>query len=115
MRSFLHRHRSALICIAGVALLRAVFVCATRADPVFRVPYLDGAFYHTWARSLAAGQGDFRGPYFLAPLYPHAVSWLYRLFGPDPFVVRVAQSLLGVVDAALVLVLGLRLFGRTAG
>ena len=115
MRGFLHRHRGALICIAGVALLRAVFVCTTRADPVFRVPYLDGAFYHTWARSLAAGQGDFRGPYFLAPLYPHCLSWLYRLFGPDPFVVRAAQSLLGVVDAALVLVLGQRLFGRMAG
>src|SRR5262245_61738856 len=101
--------------VAAVVLQRILFVATTRDDPVFRVPYLDGAFYHVWARSLAEGRGDFEGPYFLGPLYPYALALLYRGFGSDPFVVRVAQSILGVADVALVYALGSRLFGFTAG
>lgn len=101
--------------VAAVTVARAAFVATTRDDPLFRVPYLDGAFYHVWARSLAEGRGDFVGPYFLGPLYPHAVAMLYRLFGPEAFGVRVAQSALGVLDVGLVLVLGRRLFGALAG
>jgi 4-amino-4-deoxy-L-arabinose transferase-like glycosyltransferase len=101
--------------VAAVALQRIVFVATTRHDPVFRVPYLDGAFYHVWARSLAEGRGDFQGPYFLGPLYPHALALLYRGFGADPFVARVVQSILGISDVALVYALGSRLFGFTAG
>jgi tetratricopeptide (TPR) repeat protein len=102
-------------CIALVLVLRVVLLLATRDDPVFRVPYLDGAFYHTWARSLAAGQGDFEGPYFLGPLYPRFLSLLYGLAGPDPWVVRLVQTLFGGLDAVFVLCLGRRLFGTNAG
>ncbi|MFQ5599328.1 MAG: tetratricopeptide repeat protein [Candidatus Krumholzibacteriia bacterium] len=105
----------AAACVGVAVVVRAVFVLATRDDPVFRVPYLDGAFYHAWARSLAEGRGDFQGPYFLGPLYPHALSWLYRVTGPEPFAVRVLQSALGVLGVALVLALGRRLFGNLAG
>jgi 4-amino-4-deoxy-L-arabinose transferase-like glycosyltransferase len=115
MRSWVRRERFALTVIALTALGRAAFIGATRDDPLFHVPYLDGAFYHVWARSLAEGLGDFQGPYFLAPLYPHALSWLYRLFGADPFVARVAQSLLGVGDVALLYVVARSLFGVLAG
>ena len=74
MPRFLRRHRGACLLIAGTDLLRGAFLWATRDDAVFRVPYLDGAFYQSWARSLAAGHGDFQGPYFLPPLYPQAMS-----------------------------------------
>lgn len=100
---------------AFAAVLRLVFVLATRTDPVFRIPYLDGAFYHVWARSLAAGRGDFDGPYFLGPLYPYFVSGLVRLFGPDPIAVRLVQSLFGVACAVVVFALGRRCAGRRAG
>src|SRR6185436_16131929 len=102
-------------CIAAATLLRAVFLITTRHDPAFSIPDLDEAFYHLWARSLAERQGDFQGPYFVGPLYPHAVSWLYRLFGPDPFAVRVVQGVFGVAVVALVWSLGRRLFGGAAG
>jgi tetratricopeptide (TPR) repeat protein len=101
--------------VAAAALAHFGFLVATRADPVFRVPYLDGAFYHTWARSLAEGRGDFQGPYFLGPLYPYALSLLYRLFGPEPMAARAVQSVLGVLDAWLVLQLGRHVFGTAAG
>lgn len=101
--------------LAGVAIARGAFLLATWNDPVFRVPYLDGAFYDTWARSLAAGHGDFQGPYFLGPLYPYFVALLYRLGGADVHVVRVAQTGLGFLSAVLVWSLGRTLFGRAAG
>ncbi|UCE02083.1 MAG: tetratricopeptide repeat protein [Candidatus Latescibacterota bacterium] len=115
MRSWVRRERFALTLVALAAVGRAACIGATHDDPLFRVPYLDGAFYHVWARSLAQGVGDFQGPYFLAPLYPHALSWLYRLFGADPFVARVAQSVLGVVDVALLYLVARHLFGVLAG
>ncbi len=114
MHSSLQRERGMVLCVAAAAALRAFCVVLTRNDPVFRVPYLDSAFYHTWARSLAEGRGDFQGPYFLGPLYPHVLSWLYRIFSADPFVVRLFQSALGVVDVALVYVLARHLGGGTA-
>jgi len=104
-----------ILVVAFAALQRLAFLLVTRNDPVFRVPYLDGAFYHGWARSLAAGQGDFRGPYFLGPLYPHAVSLLYRVASADPGIVRVAQSAIGVASTGLVYSLAARSFGVRAG
>jgi len=106
---------SCMLVVAFAALQRVVFLLVTRGDPVFQVPYLDGAFYHGWARSLAAGQGDFRGPYFLGPLYPHFVGMLYRVATADPWIVRVVQSALGVASTAGVYSLAAHLFGVRAG
>ncbi len=111
---FFRRERTAILVVLGAAFLRAIVVVSTRDDPVFRVPYLDGAFYHVWARSLVEGHGDFQGPYFLAPLYPHALAAWYRIFGPSLMAVRVAQTILGVADVILILVAARRLFGRNA-
>jgi len=107
--------RSAVFLIGAVALQRVAFLLLTRDDPVFRVPYLDGAFYHVWARSLAAGHGDFQGAYFLGPFYPYWLALWYRILGADPWSARLVQSALGVLDVALVLSIGRRVFGRTAG
>ena len=101
--------------LAALAGLRATFVGVTAADPVFRVPYLDSAFYHVWARSLAEGQGDFRGPYFMGPLFPHALRWVYEVCGADVFAARVAQTLLGYGEVVLLAWIGSRLFGTLAG
>lgn len=109
------RERAALILVASALAVRCVVFVSTRDDAVFRVPYLDGAFYHVWARSLAEGHGDFVGPYFLAPAYPYVLSWLYRIFGASLEAVRVFQTLLGVVDVVLVLALARRMFGPNAG
>jgi len=105
-----------VLCAAALAALtRAVFVGRTRGDIVFAFPALDGAFYDIWARSLAAGHGDFQGPYFLGPLYPYLISLVYRVFGPDPWHVRLLQSAFGVLDVALVTWIGCRVYGRIAG
>jgi len=110
----MRRERATVSLIVGALLMRAAVIGVTRNDPVFRVPYLDSAFYHIWARSLAEGHGDFQGPYFLAPLYPHVLSWLYAI-GASLWTMRVLQTLLGLVDFVLVVALGRRLFGRRAG
>jgi 4-amino-4-deoxy-L-arabinose transferase-like glycosyltransferase len=104
---------AALVVLA--ALLRGAFLLLTRSAPVFRVPDLDAAFYHVWARSLAEGRGDFQGPYFLGPLYPHVLALLYRIFGPAAGGVRLVQTVLGLLDVALVHGLARRLFGFRAG
>jgi 4-amino-4-deoxy-L-arabinose transferase-like glycosyltransferase len=108
------RLRWDLACVGLVLISRAALLIGARNDPVFRIPYLDGAFYHTWARSLAAHEGDFQGPYFLGPLYPYFVALAYAVAHPDPWVVRLVQSAFGVLDGVLVLLVGRRVFGVTA-
>jgi 4-amino-4-deoxy-L-arabinose transferase-like glycosyltransferase len=104
-----------IACLGVAAALRLVLLATTRDDVAFRIPYLDSAFYHYWARLLAEGRGDFQGAYFLGPLYPWFLSVLYRLFGPETLVVRTVQAGFGVLGAACVLSIGKRLFGTGAG
>jgi len=103
-----------LACLALVVLSRMAVLVGARDDPVFRIPYLDGAFYQTWARSLATHQGDFQGPYFLGPLYPYCVALVYAVAHPDPWLVRCVQSVLGILDGVLLLLVGRRVFGVLA-
>jgi 4-amino-4-deoxy-L-arabinose transferase-like glycosyltransferase len=107
--------RLALLVLVAAATLHGAFVALTYTDPLFRAPDLDEAYNHLWARSLSEGQGDFRGPYFVAPLYPHALALLYRLCGPQPLVARSVQTALGALATLLVFGLGKRLFGHGAG
>ena len=70
----------------------------------------DARDYDRLARSIADGHGfrDARGePETLrAPLYPLFVAALYRVAGPEPTNVRVAQAVLGAILPLLVLGLG---------
>ena len=108
-------NRVLLFLLLAAMVLRVAVVLATRHDLVFRVPYLDAAFYHFWAQSLATHNGDFVDAYFLGPLYPHVLSWIYRIGWTDILVLRLLQTLLGCINLALVLHLGRRLHSPTAG
>jgi 4-amino-4-deoxy-L-arabinose transferase-like glycosyltransferase len=100
-----------LACLAVTLVSRLAVLAGTRGDPVFRIPYLDGAFYMTWARSLVEHHGDFAGPYFLGPLYPYFLAGIFSVWGPDLGAVRLVQSALGVLDAVIVWAITRRVFG----
>lgn len=83
--------------------------------PQANAPVIDEAAYDAWARRIAAGDWLGEGVFFQEPLYPYLLGLLYRVFGADLFVARVAQAIVGAATAILILGLGRRTLGRGAG
>jgi len=102
-----------VIALAGAIRLLHVFF-TQRYNPLAADLQLDAATYDRWARALAFG-GD-PGPTTLmqAPLYPWFLSIIYRIFGPNPGVVRIIQALLGTATCGLMMFCARRFFASTA-
>jgi 4-amino-4-deoxy-L-arabinose transferase-like glycosyltransferase len=98
------REQAILLGIFAVALLlRLAHLLEIQAnDPFFSLPEVDGQEYH--AQALAISQGDWAGEgvLILGPLYPGFMALVYALFGPDFFVLKLLQAVLGAVDCLLV-------------
>lgn len=107
---------------AGLALPPFALALAVRLPFVLwapGVPGADGAFYHQYARILAAGAGFVNldgSPHIRwMPGWPLVLGGLYRLFGSDPKVGMWANAGFDAGAAALLALLGARLFGRRTG
>jgi hypothetical protein len=102
--------------IAALAILaRLLFRLETGADPLFRILAIDGRSYVELARWWASGDWLWgTEPLWFAPLYPLGVGIVFRLFGPDPDLIRLLQHGLGVGSAVLAFGLAAR-FSRLAG
>lgn len=81
-------------------------------DPFFYHPSVDPLFYHEWAARIASGDWLGEGVFLHGPLYPYLLGALYSLTGPDLYLPRLLQSLLGAVSCLLVWILARELFGR---
>ncbi len=102
--------------LASVALLvRALHFRAMSRSPLYGVLLGDAAAYDRWAQQLAAGDWIGTGVFYQTPLYPYLVGALYRVFGHDPWVVRVAQAAFGALSCVLLARAGARLFSERVG
>lgn len=102
----------AVLWVAGVALaLRVAFVFWAPAGLVS-----DADFYHGHALALLNGNGYTNADGSLAvlwmPGWPAFLAALYSVFGPLVRAAQLANALLGAGTAALVYLLGVRLFDR---
>lgn len=100
--------------LAGVAfVLRLIFVLAvTRATFATSDPLQ----YHTIASNIADGNG-YTGPDGIAtaqwpPAWPVALSFVYRIFGPDPQAGEIFNVILGAATVPLLYLTALRALGR---
>lgn len=94
--------------LVAAALWRLAYVAVqSGADPTLDRPAFDGAYYVDWARALAGGEGSPGGAFYLAPLYPYALSLVFRFFGDGLFVPMLIQQV-AAVATAVVLSLGAR-------
>ncbi|MCH7812529.1 MAG: tetratricopeptide repeat protein [Planctomycetes bacterium] len=102
-----------------------------RRSPLFdgATPFIDARYYDFRAKSIAGGDlwGD--DVFFMSPLYEYTLALPYALTGqgiagPDPVLARreyrptlaiVIQCFYGSISCGLLLLLGRRLFGWTAG
>ena len=109
--------REEWLAAAGIALLGLVLRLAhlqqIRAhDPFFDRPSVDARVYHEWALQIAGGPWLGHEPFFMAPLYPYFLSWVYGIFGPSFLVARLVHCLLGTVTCVLVWRLAREFFDR---
>lgn len=85
-----------------------------RYTPFFQTLGLDAKFYDQWARDIAMGQSE-EGAFFMSPLYPYFLAFVYRLFGRDLLLIRLIQAFLGSCSAVLAFTIARDVFDRRAG
>jgi tetratricopeptide (TPR) repeat protein len=105
----------AVLLLVAAAFRAVYFVLYSRDAVLFDGPILDARIYDTWARGIASG--DWLGPeaFYLSPLYPYVLGVLYFIFGHSFALIYGLQSLLGLVNIALIHRLGSSIFGPRAG
>lgn len=108
------KHLLALVLILA-AVLRLLYLADIWSTPIANVPIIDSEYYHEQAKSSASGQGGVEGVFFMSPLYPWVLGFLYRLFGSDVHVGLIFQSLAGVLIVYLIYLLGKRWFREEVG
>ncbi|HVO83145.1 MAG TPA: glycosyltransferase family 39 protein [Syntrophobacteria bacterium] len=116
-RRFVARH--AYLLLSGILLLALIVRVAAlldlRGTVYFQALLPDEALYHNWALKIAKGTYRSVSVYEFSPLPAYLFALLYRLFSPDPVVVRVLNVALGVASCLLIFCLGKRMGGATVG
>jgi tetratricopeptide (TPR) repeat protein len=98
--------------LAGL-LVRIVYLLFFRESPFFDGLIVDAQWHDEWARGWADGTWSMGGrAFFRAPLYPLVLSWIYRLFGRNLMMVRLAQAVVGSGTAAALAGCGWRIGGK---
>jgi tetratricopeptide (TPR) repeat protein len=95
-------------------VVRVIFYRQLSGTILFDIPILDSEFYYHWARSLAAGQGNPPGPFWLSPLYPYFMAGLFSVLGVSTKIVVMVQFLLSLGTLAFMVFFTRKLFGNAA-
>ncbi|HEY3294073.1 MAG TPA: tetratricopeptide repeat protein [bacterium] len=107
--------RYALLLAGLFVAVRAIFYNQLVHSPVVDFPTLDSEFYYFWADRLAGGHGQPPGPFWLSPLYPMFMSWIFMGLGTHAIsVVVIAQFVLSLATMGIVVYYTYRLFGAPA-
>ena len=113
------RRGAHLIARAGVVLLafalRVLYVREVWPHPSIQLPVIDALAYRDRALEILAGDWLGGAVYYLDPLYPFFLAFVYVFVPPDSIGVLVAQALLDSASVVLIALLAGRVFdARTA-
>jgi tetratricopeptide (TPR) repeat protein len=92
--------------------LRLIYLLQVKSNPFFYNLSLDPLFHDLWAKSIASGDWIGQGVFFRAPFYPYFLGIIYKIFGPDLFLARLIQYLIGSLSVILIYLLARKLFDR---
>jgi tetratricopeptide (TPR) repeat protein len=95
--------RSYAVVALFAGCVQAYQLTALADDPSVSGPIIDGREYHLQAQALAADRPMPARPHFQSPLFPWALSLVYRIAGPAPYHGLFLQALLAVGIALVVL------------
>lgn len=112
-RTWSRKDTAAVVWVFLAALvIRLVFVLT-----VHPVPVSDFDWYYGRALEIVHGLGFSRGDHptaYFPPGWPYFLAGLIRVFGASPVIGEVAQAVLGALTAAIVVVIGRHVAGRSA-
>lgn len=97
------------------AAVRGLYLVSIWDTPIADVPIIDSEYYHNLAASLTGGSGEEEGVFFMSPLLPAILSFLYSIFDPYPHVGLMFQALCGVLVVYLIYRIGTKLFNEWTG
>ena len=103
-----------LILLIIVFVLKAVYVVQSADALHVRVPIMDSRYYDEMAQDIAQGNVVRREAFFMGPLYPYLLAFVYKVVGRDFMVVRLLQVLGGALTVTLTFAIGRRLFRPSA-
>ena len=81
------------------AAVRMLFFFQLRGTDLAAVPLLDSETYHDWAVRLVAGDWGWNETYWMGPLYPHFLAFVYLVFGvggPAALIIQLGMSLMNI-------------------
>jgi tetratricopeptide (TPR) repeat protein len=105
-----------LTCVLiAAATVRIAYLVNAWDSPALKIPIIDSEYYHQWAVSLANGEAGEKDVFFMSPLYPYALSVIYKLLGAYPQAVAILQALGGIALVWMIYLLGKRLFNPDVG
>lgn len=105
---------SSLLIFVTALVFRLLVLLALHESPYWSNHLVDAELYDGWASALAEGTDPHPAPYFYSPVYPWAISLLYRLFGHSLTAVRLIQCVLGALLCVLVNLFARRLLSWQA-
>ena len=96
-------------------IMRVAYIYSVRHLPTFDSLGMDPAYHHRVALEIAGGSWlAGTDPFVRSPLYMYFLGILYKLFGSDLLLPRLAGALIGSINVLLILLLSKRLFGLPA-
>lgn len=105
-----------LVLVVAIAVaLRLGHVLALRQTPWFEHLVVDPEYYDAWARRIAAGDWLGDRAFYMDPLYPYLLGVLYRVWGRDVMVARLANVACSAAACLVVARLGRRVGGPVVG
>jgi 4-amino-4-deoxy-L-arabinose transferase-like glycosyltransferase len=115
-RVLLDRPAFSLAVVVLVALaVRLLYFAGLSDNPWFHYTINDERIYDRIAKLLVAGEPGWSEAFYQPPGYAVFLSFLYAATGRELASVRLAQLLLGVLNAALLYGIGRRVFGPGVG
>ena len=96
-------------------VLKLVFILQSLGSLQMRVPILDARFYDEMARDIAAGHIIRKEAFFMGPLYPYFMAFVYSVFGKSLLLKGLIQIAGGSLTVVLTYLIGSRVFRPSVG
>ncbi|SYZ74075.1 conserved membrane hypothetical protein [Candidatus Zixiibacteriota bacterium] len=115
MTSFLKKYKWPLAISLAAFLIRVIYLVQYRSNPSFYFPMVDELWHFNWAREIITSSFWGNEAYFRGPLYPYFLAFLLKITGSSIFWSRLLQEIVPSLSAALVFLIGNRLFSKKIG
>ncbi len=111
---FLRDEKAQVLVIFILALgIRLLHLLQMKAhSPFYDLPAVDGALYDAMGQKIAGGDWLGTGVFFVNPLYPYFVGFIYAIFGHSYTILKLIQVVIGSANCVLVFAVGRLVFHR---